>query len=86
MWIGVKRVKGEWLGNKIGNRVTLSRRPSLTGLSLEFRLTQCRRFLGTNLTGATRVMFNRKAADFTVVSNSEIITSVPAGASTGKVR
>jgi hypothetical protein len=21
VWIGVKRVKGEWLGNKIGNRV-----------------------------------------------------------------
>jgi uncharacterized repeat protein (TIGR03803 family) len=41
--------------------------------------------LGTDLTGATRVSFNGKAAKFTVVSSSEITTTVPKGATTGKV-
>jgi uncharacterized protein (TIGR03437 family) len=42
--------------------------------------------LGTNLTGATSVSFNGKAAAFTVVSSSEITATVPAGATTGPVR
>jgi uncharacterized repeat protein (TIGR03803 family) len=42
--------------------------------------------LGTNLTGATSVSFNGKAAAFTVVSSSEITANVPAGAATGLVR
>src|ERR1019366_1269736 len=42
--------------------------------------------LGTNLTGATSVNFNGKAATFTVVSSSEITTTVPAGATTGEVQ
>jgi uncharacterized repeat protein (TIGR03803 family) len=42
--------------------------------------------LGTNLTGATGVSFNGTAATFTVVSGSEIKTTVPAGATTGKVK
>jgi len=41
--------------------------------------------LGTNLTGATSVTFNGAAAEFTVVSSSEIIATVPAGATTGPV-
>jgi uncharacterized repeat protein (TIGR03803 family) len=41
--------------------------------------------LGTDLTGATSVTFNRTAAKFTVVSSSEITTAVPAGATTGTV-
>jgi uncharacterized repeat protein (TIGR03803 family) len=41
--------------------------------------------LGTNLTGATSVTFNGKAATFTVVSSSEITTKVPTGATTGEV-
>ena len=41
--------------------------------------------LGTNLTGATGVSFNGKAATFTVVSRSQIRTTVPAGATTGFV-
>jgi uncharacterized repeat protein (TIGR03803 family) len=44
------------------------------------------RILGTNLTGATSVTFNRTAAKFTVVSKSEIKTKVPSGATTGTVR
>jgi len=42
--------------------------------------------LGTNLTGATSVAFNGTTAAFTVVSSSEITTSVPAGATTGTVQ
>src|SRR6202167_4681567 len=43
------------------------------------------KILGTDLTGATSVTFNGTAATFTVVSRSEITTTVPAGATTGKV-
>ena len=43
------------------------------------------KILGTDLTGATSVSFNGTAADFTVVSPSLITTTVPSGATTGKV-
>ena len=43
------------------------------------------KILGTDLTGATSVGFNGMPAVFTVVSPSLITTTVPAGASTGKV-
>ena len=42
--------------------------------------------LGNNLTGASSVTFNGKAATFTVVSASEMRTTVPNGATTGKVK
>jgi uncharacterized repeat protein (TIGR03803 family) len=41
--------------------------------------------LGNNLTGATSVTFNGTAAVFTVVSDSEITTTVPTGANTSFV-
>jgi uncharacterized repeat protein (TIGR03803 family) len=41
--------------------------------------------LGTDLTGATHVRFNGTAARFTVVSASEISTTVPAGATSGYI-
>jgi uncharacterized repeat protein (TIGR03803 family) len=41
--------------------------------------------LGTNLAGSTSVTFNGKAAAFKVVSSTEIKTTVPSGATTGKV-
>jgi uncharacterized repeat protein (TIGR03803 family) len=41
--------------------------------------------LGNNLTSATGVSFNGTGAAFTVVSSSEITTTVPSGATTGKV-
>jgi uncharacterized protein (TIGR03437 family) len=41
--------------------------------------------LGTDLTGATRVTFNGTAATFSVVSPSQISTTVPNGATTGIV-
>jgi len=43
------------------------------------------KILGTDLTGASSVTFNGTAARFTVVSKSEIKTTVPAGATTGTV-
>ncbi|HEV2424764.1 MAG TPA: choice-of-anchor tandem repeat GloVer-containing protein [Terriglobia bacterium] len=42
--------------------------------------------LGTSLEGATSVVFNGTAATFTVVSPSLITTTVPAGATTGKIQ
>jgi uncharacterized repeat protein (TIGR03803 family) len=44
------------------------------------------KILGNDLTSATSVTFNGTAATFAVVSGSEIKTSVPLGATTGKVR
>jgi uncharacterized repeat protein (TIGR03803 family) len=44
------------------------------------------KILGTDLTGATSVTFNGTAATFTVVSRYLITTTVPTGASSGKVR
>jgi uncharacterized protein (TIGR03437 family) len=44
------------------------------------------RILGTNLTGATSVTFNGTPAVFTMVSNSFITTTVPAGATSGNVQ
>jgi uncharacterized repeat protein (TIGR03803 family) len=41
---------------------------------------------GAKLTGATSVTFNGIAAAFTVVSGTEITTTVPAGATTGPVK
>jgi len=43
------------------------------------------RILGTNLTGATSVTFNGTAANFKVISKSEIEADVPSGATTGTV-
>ncbi len=41
--------------------------------------------LGNDLTGSTAVTFNGTASRFKVVSSTEIIATVPAGATTGKV-
>jgi hypothetical protein len=43
------------------------------------------KILGANLTGATGVSFHGAVAKFTVVSSTEIETSVPTGATTGTV-
>jgi uncharacterized repeat protein (TIGR03803 family) len=44
------------------------------------------KILGTNLTGATSVTFNGSEATFTVISKSEITTTVPTGATTGQIK
>ena len=41
--------------------------------------------LGSSLNGATRLTFNGAAAKFTIVSATEITTTVPADATTGYV-
>jgi hypothetical protein len=43
------------------------------------------RMLGTNLKGTTSVSFHGTAASFTVVSSTQIKTTVPTGATTGTV-
>jgi uncharacterized repeat protein (TIGR03803 family) len=43
------------------------------------------KILGTDLTGTTSATFNGTAATFTVVSSSEIKTTLPTGATTGTV-
>jgi uncharacterized repeat protein (TIGR03803 family) len=42
--------------------------------------------LGTNLAGATTVTFNGTGATFNVISSSEIATTVPDGATSGKIK
>jgi len=44
------------------------------------------RILGNDLVGTTSVTFHGTEAAFTVASNSEILATVPAGATTGKVQ
>lgn len=44
------------------------------------------KILGTDLTGATSITFNGMPAAFTVVSGTEISTTVPTGATTGTVQ
>jgi uncharacterized repeat protein (TIGR03803 family) len=59
--------------------------PSVKTLPTSGKVGSAVKILGTGLTGATKVTFNGTAAVFTVVSSSEITTTVPAGATTGKV-
>jgi uncharacterized repeat protein (TIGR03803 family) len=42
--------------------------------------------LGNHLTGTTKVTFNGTPATFTVVSSTELKTTVPTGATTGKIK
>jgi uncharacterized repeat protein (TIGR03803 family) len=44
------------------------------------------KLLGTDLEGATTISFNGTAAAFKVVSPTEILTRVPAGATSGKIQ
>jgi uncharacterized repeat protein (TIGR03803 family) len=46
---------------------------------------RCVRVLGYNLTGTTAVAFNGAPATFTVVSDTEITTNVPSGATNGLI-
>jgi uncharacterized repeat protein (TIGR03803 family) len=46
----------------------------------------CVIILGNNLTGATSVTFNGTSATFSVISDTEITATVPAGAATGEIQ
>jgi uncharacterized repeat protein (TIGR03803 family) len=67
-------------------RLSVGLRPFVEMLPTMGRVGTRVTILGTNLTGATSVSFNGTAAKFTVVSSSEITTTVPTGATTGKVK
>lgn len=43
------------------------------------------RMLGTDFSGATSVAFNGIAAEFTILSPTQITATIPAGAGSGKV-
>jgi uncharacterized repeat protein (TIGR03803 family) len=66
-------------------RINVGLRPFVETLPSSGRVGDKVKILGTNLTGTTRVSFNGALAAFTVVSSSEITTTVPAGAKTGKI-
>ncbi|HEV2382309.1 MAG TPA: choice-of-anchor tandem repeat GloVer-containing protein [Terriglobia bacterium] len=57
--------------------------PFVTTLPTSRAIGQRVEILGNNLTGATSVTFNGTPATFTVVSSTEISTTVPSGATTG---
>ena len=59
--------------------------PFVAPLPMSGRVGSAVRILGTNLGGATSVTFNGTPAEITSVSPTEILTTVPAGATTGKV-
>jgi uncharacterized repeat protein (TIGR03803 family) len=60
--------------------------PFIGMLPVSSRVGKSINILGTNLTGATALTFNGTPASFTVVSASQISTTVPAGATTGAVQ
>jgi hypothetical protein len=70
---------GTVFGLTVGLSPFVETRPTLGKVGTEVII------LGTNLNGATSVNFNGTTAMFTVVSSSEITTTVPTGASTGQV-
>jgi uncharacterized repeat protein (TIGR03803 family) len=59
--------------------------PFVDTLPISGKVGAAVRILGTDLTGATSVTFNGTAAEFKVVSGSEIETNIPSGATTGTV-
>jgi uncharacterized repeat protein (TIGR03803 family) len=66
-------------------RLSVGLGPFVRTLPTERRVGKDVKILGTDLTAATSVMFNGVPATFTVVSSTEIDTTVPVGATTGKV-
>ena len=82
---GVTTVGGD--GN-VGTvfRLSVGLGPFVKTLPISGKLGAAVDVLGTNLAGATSVSFNGTAASFTVVSPSLITTTVPAGASAGRVK
>ena len=66
--------------------LSLGLEPFVKTLSTSGKFGNAVIILGNNLTGATGVSFNGTAANFALVSNSEIKTTVPAGAKTGMVQ
>ena len=74
---------GAGCGNVFSLSVGLA--PFVTTLPTSGKVGAKVTILGTNLTGATGITFNGTAAVVTVVSGTEVTTTVPAGATTGTV-
>jgi uncharacterized repeat protein (TIGR03803 family) len=66
-------------------RLSISLRPFVETNPTSGKVGAAVKILGTSLTGATSVTLNGTTATFTVASNTEIKTTVPAGATTGIV-
>jgi uncharacterized repeat protein (TIGR03803 family) len=60
--------------------------PAVSTLPTSGNVGSSVRILGTNLSGATAVSFNGAPASFTVISRTLIRTTVPTGATTGRVQ
>ncbi len=73
-------------GNGTVFKLSTGLAPFVKPLPISGKVGSAVKILGSNLTGATSVTFNGAAATFTVVSNTEISTTVPTGATTGKVQ
>jgi uncharacterized repeat protein (TIGR03803 family) len=93
-WAGmVQDTDGRLYGTTTGGTVTLGTvfkmavgsRPFVETRPTFGKIGAAVEILGTKLNGTTRVSFNGTAAVFTVVSNTEIKTTVPTGATTGFV-
>ena len=66
--------------------LSLGLRPFVTALPTSGAAGATVKILGTDLTGATAVTFNGTTAKFTVVQKTEIEATVPAGATTGRIK
>jgi uncharacterized repeat protein (TIGR03803 family) len=77
---GFKQNRGTVFSLSVGLGPFVETRPAFGEVGAAIRI------LGTDLTGATSVIFNGTAATFTVKSKSEITTTVPTGATTGTVQ
>ncbi len=76
---GIPRGCGTVFGLSVGLGPFVETQPSSGKVGAAVKI------LGTDLSGATSVKFNGTAAVFKVVSSSEITTTVPEGATTGKI-
>jgi uncharacterized repeat protein (TIGR03803 family) len=81
-------VSGGGGANDVGTvfRISLGLAPFVETQTTSGKVGAAVKILGNTLTGASSVTFNGTAATFTVVSKSEIKTTVPAGATSGYVK
>jgi hypothetical protein len=90
----VQDTNGEFYGTANGGanddgavfRLSVGLRPFVETRPASGSVRAAVKILGTSLTSATSVTFNGTPAKFTVVSSSEIKTTVPTGATTGTVK
>jgi uncharacterized repeat protein (TIGR03803 family) len=78
--------KGTYAFGTVFSQTLPGVQPFVTTLPTSRKVGQHVAILGTDLTGATSVTFNGTPATFTVVSSTEISTTVPIGSTTGTVK